>query len=452
MSPEQARGEHIDLRADLFSLGCLLYELGTGFTPFQAINSTALLLPTVVEWPKPPNELNPDLPKPLCQLIVHLLSKEPEHRPDSAQQVAVILCALAQGIESPTAALPGLRPVIVPITDPGKKWRFWRKTLTAAFLVILVGGVSWWFIHGSFFTAPGLSGSWSQAPPLAQPRTHSMAVEMDGKLYLVGGVTPEKHLDTLEVLQPETGIWKALAPLPQTDEGDNGRSAASAGVIDGKIYLAGGWRHSEGLPTITLLIYDPSLNSWDVGPPILTLSGDSVAGVIGRKFYVLSGTNGYDGIRHLFHVYDPEKNAWRELQPAPRPHSKGAGGVIGEKLYVAGGDNGQGPTAGLDVYDPAAEVWTLRSPMSTPRTAPAAAVINGQLVVLGGTQGQPPSLVSVEAYDPRTDRWIQLPDLPDARHGATAATVGSKVYVLGGDRLGSNLDSVDVFTLSKKSH
>ena len=105
---------------------------------------------------------------------------------------------------------------------------------------------------------------------------NSMAVELDGQIYLMGGTVGGPHLDALEVFNPATGVWKRLAPFPPTDKDDPGRSAASVGVIDGKIHVAGGWRHKPGLPTTSLLIYDPRTDSWEVGPEMPSRSGGSV--------------------------------------------------------------------------------------------------------------------------------------------------------------------------------
>jgi serine/threonine protein kinase len=88
MSPEQIRGEHIDHRSDLFSFGCVLYVLCTGQAPFNADNAMAQAMALAADEPTPIHKLNPAIPKALSKLIVELLAKVPENRPESAEVVA----------------------------------------------------------------------------------------------------------------------------------------------------------------------------------------------------------------------------------------------------------------------------------------------------------------------------------------------------------------------------
>lgn len=91
MSPEQARGEELDARADLFSLGVVLYELCTGQTPFDARTPLAVLKRLTDEPHRPIRELNPEIPEWLAGVIDRLLSKSPQDRFQSAREIAQIL-------------------------------------------------------------------------------------------------------------------------------------------------------------------------------------------------------------------------------------------------------------------------------------------------------------------------------------------------------------------------
>src|SRR5207248_8689336 len=87
LAPEQARGEKVDVRSDLFSLGCVLYRLCTGELPFKGRDTLATLSALAVETPKPVVQLNPEVPPALSALIMRLLAKNPAQRPPSARQV-----------------------------------------------------------------------------------------------------------------------------------------------------------------------------------------------------------------------------------------------------------------------------------------------------------------------------------------------------------------------------
>jgi formylglycine-generating enzyme required for sulfatase activity/tRNA A-37 threonylcarbamoyl transferase component Bud32 len=87
MSPEQARGETIDQRSDLFSLGCVLYRLCTGERPFKGKDRIGTLMAVANEMPKTPCELDADVPRSLSQYVMKLLTKEKSERPISADQI-----------------------------------------------------------------------------------------------------------------------------------------------------------------------------------------------------------------------------------------------------------------------------------------------------------------------------------------------------------------------------
>jgi WD40 repeat protein len=88
MAPEQARGEKVDHRCDLFSLGVVLYRLTTGQMPFRGDNTMSILTALALDKPKPPRAINADIPPRLAALIERLLAKEREQRPAMAKAVA----------------------------------------------------------------------------------------------------------------------------------------------------------------------------------------------------------------------------------------------------------------------------------------------------------------------------------------------------------------------------
>jgi serine/threonine protein kinase len=88
MAPEQARGEAVDFRADLFSLGVVLYRAATGHLPFRGTDVQSQLLSLAADAPPHPLRRNPELPPALADLIMRLLEKKAEDRPQSARAVA----------------------------------------------------------------------------------------------------------------------------------------------------------------------------------------------------------------------------------------------------------------------------------------------------------------------------------------------------------------------------
>jgi serine/threonine-protein kinase len=91
MAPEQARGESLDHRADLFSLGSVLYTMCTGRPPFRAANTLAVLRRVSEDAPRPIRETNPEIPDWLVAVVEKLMAKEPADRYQSAGEVVEAL-------------------------------------------------------------------------------------------------------------------------------------------------------------------------------------------------------------------------------------------------------------------------------------------------------------------------------------------------------------------------
>ena len=115
MSPEQVRGEAVDARSDIYSIGVMMYELMAGRRPFEADSAYAILNQQCNVAPQPPVEINPQLPAALSEIILCALQKDPALRFQNAQAVHNALCQVAARPDGTlTAEGVPFTPVVIP--------------------------------------------------------------------------------------------------------------------------------------------------------------------------------------------------------------------------------------------------------------------------------------------------------------------------------------------------
>ena len=115
LSPEQARGERVDSRSDLYSTGCLLYELLTGRPPFTGDSPVAIAYQHVRENPVPPSRVDPDVPPWADAIVLKAMAKSPADRYQTAADMRADLQRAASGM--PVAAAPPTRFDMYPQTQ-----------------------------------------------------------------------------------------------------------------------------------------------------------------------------------------------------------------------------------------------------------------------------------------------------------------------------------------------
>ena len=164
MSPEQARGQALDGRSDLFAVGSVLYEMVTGTKAFRGDSITGLIFKIITEQPAPIRELDPTVPEAMIRIIRKALEKAPEARYQTGREMAAELLALAGAASRPTVRLAE-----VP-TSPGLK----VKPLPAVPTLSSAPTVSG---PAPTTAQPKAAAATQPPPPVSRPATLPRAVE-----------------------------------------------------------------------------------------------------------------------------------------------------------------------------------------------------------------------------------------------------------------------------------
>jgi formylglycine-generating enzyme required for sulfatase activity/dienelactone hydrolase/predicted Ser/Thr protein kinase len=137
MSPEQSAGDPIDARSDLFSLGCVLYEMLTGKRPFMGESNQAVIRAILHDRPTPPREIRSELPPALERVVLRCLEKNPSARYPSAEALAKALADFETQISTSRVRLAAV------LREPR-----YGVPMIAGFVAI-AAGLAWWGVESS---------------------------------------------------------------------------------------------------------------------------------------------------------------------------------------------------------------------------------------------------------------------------------------------------------------
>jgi N-acetylneuraminic acid mutarotase len=253
---------------------------------------------------------------------------------------------------------------------------------------------------------------WSLGNDMPTPRYAAAAGLIDGKIYVAGGYH-SGYSDTLEAYDVATGIW-----TPDLTRMNYGRRWAAHGIINGKLYVVGG-----GAPQLEY--YDPIGNTWTVQDTIPTDVQSPASAAVGNVLYVIGGQYSGSYIDSVF-AYDAVADTWTRKANMPTARWQAGAAVINGKIYVVGGYNSSGYLATLEIYDPVADSWSSGAPLPIMAGEPVVTTLGGQLYLADYNYSR------LYTYDPGQDSWSQRTNLPAADRMMAVESSGERIFYLGG--------------------
>ena len=210
MSPEQALGKAIDGRADVFSLGVVLYEMATGRRPFSGETITETMTQIIRDEPAEPVAVNPGISPGMNEIIQRSLRKNPNERFTSAELVTALDAQLGRAPTAPytsanevtaKAAAPTLLTGAKTVQEPAPRRRSAAPAIIAVMVVVIAA------VAGVMYTRRPVPAAQPAAPkPVAPPSTTSVSVTAPE----TGTIVEQKK----EVVPPETTSTPKVAETP----------------------------------------------------------------------------------------------------------------------------------------------------------------------------------------------------------------------------------------------
>jgi serine/threonine protein kinase/N-acetylneuraminic acid mutarotase len=470
VAPEQIQAAPVDGRADVYSLGCVLYEMLTGSVAYPKDNDMAKLWAHVTDPPPSPSLKRPDLAKSFEDVVARATAKDPRERYSKASELAA---AVDSAIADQKSQLEPDGPQV---------------TATAAGPDAPSMGQHDVFIgEPAHSPAVAPSADVQGVSPPRQPPPPVMAADSDEDSHAApepGGGPPTRARRNPRMLLALAGLGLALvvgAVLLVTGgggDGDEPGSAASTPVVATKLPANLDWRPIASPPfrrqyaastaangklwvfggigvkssSTTSKVYDPASDSWTTGPGLpaplhhlmaVTYKGEPV--VIGGFVPGEELTSGQSD-----RVYVLRGGAWEQFPRLNHARAAAAAAVVGDKIVVVGGQADGKLVPQTEVFD--GERWTEGAEIPTPREHVGAASDGRYLYAVGGRElSADQNSAAVERYDPASDSWTELEGMPKATGSVGAAYVGGRLITVGGESISSVSDAVQAYDIQKRT-
>jgi N-acetylneuraminic acid mutarotase len=268
-----------------------------------------------------------------------------------------------------------------------------------------------------------------------------MGAVVNGKLYVFGGYvdTTFKPTRRSDAYDPATNTWTRVADLPVG-------STHAGTVVDGNsVYFAGGYPETatfQTYATTAVWRYDAVADAFTAMPALPAGRGGGALALLGRELHYFGGSDAAraDAASHWSLNLDDLPAGWVSKAPLPLARNHVGGVALGGKIYAVGGQQGQNDASvfrdEVDVYDPAADAWTPAAPLPAPprsHITNSTIVWGGQILTFGGEKAGHQVLTDVSCYAPAQNLWATPFRLPAGRlSGVADALPDGRIIYAGG--------------------
>ncbi|MBS2098747.1 Kelch repeat-containing protein [Carboxylicivirga linearis] len=284
---------------------------------------------------------------------------------------------------------------------------------------------------GNKITTTRQEGIWSEESSFVNGRRYPVVCATDTEIYVMGGESQSDFTSALfEAYNLNDNTWSVKTDLPL------GRVHAAATYLNGKVYVAGGFKSGSNTAVVDVDVYDPATDTWSTIASMNNGRWGLSLVAFNNKLYAIGGLADLSSTNVTnIEEYDFNTDTWSIVAEIPYTLIGAKATIYNGKIYIGNGResmSGSKPINNFMVtYDIDTKEWELLPAMNQGRVSYAIGVINNRVVVAGGFDNEN-FVSSTETYDPITKTWFIEGDLSKIKAGLTGVTVNNDFWVFGG--------------------
>ena len=280
---------------------------------------------------------------------------------------------------------------------------------------------------------------WEKVLDAPLPRVEAGAIEVDGRMWVLGGFYNGslQVTDRVDVLDPQTMTWSLLTTMP------NPLTHQGVAQYERQVWVVGGFvGDNPGPVTDEVWIYDIDADQWSAGPSLPEIRGSGALVALDGLLHWFGGVGTDKDVDEPDHwAIDPAgANQWVPLAPLPQARNHVSGAAFDGRIYAIGGQfrhntNPDDQTL-VHCYDPQTDQWSQVADLPFGRShAEPSTFVDPEGIVLAGGRSTVlglSSLLQVQRYVPGLDQWLELPPLPEPLIAPVMRYIDGLVHISGG--------------------
>lgn len=289
---------------------------------------------------------------------------------------------------------------------------------------------------------------WAKRANMPFERNSLVGSVYNGKIYLFGGNGTIIHSrsNKIVIYDPATNLWTIGTDAPTSSSRGSGHAFVA---VNDKLYTFGGEGPTAGTWNNQVAAYNSVSNAWEIKNNWASPRNSMAPGVINGKVYLAGGRTGYGATLAINQEYDPATDTWLTKAPLTQHRIPATSAVYNNKLYVFGGNSKTSESqntalTSVEVYDPSLNTWENKSPLPFSIYNGRAVIKEDNVYLLTSPITEGNLFTHLLKYDPIADTWDILSENEGIEVDGSLVQYNERSFYFGG--LDSTMSNSTIFT------